>query len=273
MKTVNIFFSVGLEKTWSKVRDSIALRFSLIKKFGPSPAFYIPGSLWFRISEVILPGDVAVHHIRTWIFIAFDQWREESGLVDVEEQEDKHWIHCDLENQAAEVGPPETPAFLARVIVQGADVFPVLQPVFALAVIPVGHMESHQKGRAGDEDQLESPEASVADGEVPVIADVAATGLAGVAVKVLLLVTPNLLASHEENHEPEDENDSEPDATESCWVLVHPAEEALEEGPVHGVVSFRYRAGPPTKKKKSTKTLGWVLEHRILGLPELSKGF
>lgn len=29
------------------------------------------------------PGNVAVHHIGTWVFVAFHQWWEERGLVDV----------------------------------------------------------------------------------------------------------------------------------------------------------------------------------------------
>lgn len=59
-------------------------------------------------------------------------------------------------------------------------------------------------------------------------------GLQGVAVKVLLLVPPDLLTGHQKDQEPEDEHDGEPDAPEQSGVLVHPAEEALEGGPVHG---------------------------------------
>ena len=109
--------------------------------------------------------------------------------------------------------------------------------MFALAFFPVGHMERHEKGRAGDKDQLESPESGVGDGEKMVVADIVTTGLFGIAIKVLLLVTPDLLTGHQEDQEPEDENDGEPDATERRGVLVHPTEEALKEGPVHGVVS------------------------------------
>lgn len=111
--------------------------------------------------EVPLPGNVAVHYIWTWLFTAFDQWREEGGFVDVEQQEDKHTINCYLEQQTEEVGPPETPSFLPCVIVQRGAVFSVLEPVFALPVFSVRHMESHEKGRAGDKDQLQSPEPSV----------------------------------------------------------------------------------------------------------------
>uniref|UniRef100_A0A4W6BMP7 Uncharacterized protein n=1 Tax=Lates calcarifer TaxID=8187 RepID=A0A4W6BMP7_LATCA len=77
-------------------------------------------------------------------------------------------------------------------------------------------MESHEKGWAGDKDQLESPESGVGDREIVIVADVVATGLAGVAVKVLLLIPPYLLASHQENQKPENENNGEPDATKRC---------------------------------------------------------
>lgn len=184
-----------------------------------------------------LPGNVAVHHIWTRLFVASDQWREEGGFVDVKQQEDKHTIDCYLEHQAEEVSPPETPSFLPCVIVQGGAVFSVLESVFALPVFSVGHMESDEKGWAGDKDQLESPEPSVRHGEIVVVADIVTTGLPGVAVKVLLFVTPDLLAGHQENQEPENENDGEPDATECCGVLVNPIEEALKEDPVHFVDS------------------------------------
>lgn len=187
--------------------------------------------------EVPLPGNVAVHHIGTWLFVAFHQRWEESGLVDVEQQEDKHSIHRYLKQQAKKVGPPKTPSLLPCVIVQRGTVSPVLQLMFALTFFSVGHVERHKKGRAGDKDQLQSPESGVGDGEVVVVADIVTTRLPGVAIKVLLLVTPDLLASHQEDQEPEDENDGEPDATERCGVFVHPAEEALKEGPVHGVTS------------------------------------
>uniref|UniRef100_A0A3Q3IA52 Uncharacterized protein n=1 Tax=Monopterus albus TaxID=43700 RepID=A0A3Q3IA52_MONAL len=75
------------------------------------------------------------------------------------------------------------------------------------------------------------------DGEVVIVADVVTTRLAGVAVKILLLITPHLLAGHQENQKPKDENNCEPDATKCRGVFVHPTEEALEEGPVHVAVS------------------------------------
>jgi len=183
------------------------------------------------------PGDVAVHHVGTRLLAALHQRREERGLVDVEQQEDEHAVHQHLEEQAEEVGPPQAPPLLARVAVQRDAVVPVLQPVFALALLPVGHVQRHQEGRAGDEDELQGPEARVGDGVVVVVADVVAAGLPRVAVKVLLLVAPHLLAGHQEDQEAEDEDDGEPDASERRGVFVDPAEEALEEGPVHGVDS------------------------------------
>lgn len=94
-------------------------------------------------------------------------------------------------------------------------------------------MQGDQERRAGDKDELEGPEPGVGDRVVVVVADVMTPGLAGVAVEVLLLVSPHLLASHQEHQEPEDKDDGEPDAAECGGVFVHPAEEALEKDPVH----------------------------------------
>ena len=91
------------------------------------------------------PGDVAVHHIRTRGFLAFDKRWEEGGLVDVEEQEDKHGLDEHLEEQAEEVGPPQTSTLLSCVVIERLAVLAVLQPVFALALLPVRHMQHHQQ--------------------------------------------------------------------------------------------------------------------------------
>ena len=91
------------------------------------------------------PGDVAVHHVGTRGFITFDKRREEGGFVNVEEQEDKHGLHQHLEQQAEEVCPPQTSALLSRVVVERLAVLAVLQPVFALALLPVGHMQHDQQ--------------------------------------------------------------------------------------------------------------------------------
>lgn len=101
-----------------------------------------------------LPGNITVHYIGTWVLAAFHQRWEEGGLIDVEQQEDKHSLHPYLEEQAEKVGPPKTPSLLPSVIIERGAVFAILQSVFALSFLPVGHVKNHQEGRAGDEDQL-----------------------------------------------------------------------------------------------------------------------
>lgn len=94
---------------------------------------------------------------------------------------------------------------LARVVVQ-PSVLAVLGSVLAFPLFPVGHMQHHHEGRAGNEDQLESPEADVGDGEEVIVADVGATWLAGVAVEVSLVVAPDPLSSHHEDQHPENKD-------------------------------------------------------------------
>ena len=97
-------------------------------------------------------------------------------------------------------------------------------------------MHQHQQRGAGDEDELQSPQPDVGDGEEVVVADVVAAGLERVALEVLLLVTPHLLRGHHEHQDPEKEDDGEPYSPEGGGVLVHSTEEALEECPVHDEV-------------------------------------
>lgn len=146
----------------------------------------------------------------------------------------------------------------------------MLTPVLTLPVFPVGNVESHEKGWTSHKDQLESPEPGVGDGEKVVVADIVATRLAGVAVKVLLFVTPDLLAGHQEDQEPKDENDGKPDSTKSCGVLVGPTEEALQEDPVHGVASdVGLDLLEATEYQKKIPKVGQVLNtaHCELGMP------
>lgn len=79
MKTVNIFFSVGLRNTRMEKR--------LVNQVKPWEFNYL-----FRTTEERLPCDVTVHHIGARVDVAFHQRWEKRGLVDVVDQKDKHTI-------------------------------------------------------------------------------------------------------------------------------------------------------------------------------------
>uniref|UniRef100_A0A8C4I5H8 Uncharacterized protein n=1 Tax=Dicentrarchus labrax TaxID=13489 RepID=A0A8C4I5H8_DICLA len=89
-------------------------------------------------------------------------------------------------------------------------------------------MHGNQKGRSGDQDELECPEADVGDGEEVVIADTVATRLLGVASETGLLVTPNALCCNHQNQDTENEQDRKPDATDACGVSVHTADDSIK---------------------------------------------
>ena len=56
------------------------------------------------------------------------------------------------------------------------------------------------------------------DGEGPIVADVLATRLLGVADETRLLVTPDALGTGTQNHDPEQEEDAHPDLPNDCGV-------------------------------------------------------
>uniref|UniRef100_A0A8C3P9N7 Uncharacterized protein n=1 Tax=Chrysemys picta bellii TaxID=8478 RepID=A0A8C3P9N7_CHRPI len=114
-------------------------------------------------------------------------------------------------------------------------------------------VHDHQQGGAGDEDELQGPEADVGDGEVVVVADVGAARLLGVAVKVLLLVPPHALRRHHVDQHPEDEDHGEPDAPEGRGVFVHPAQQALQRLPVHGDGRRGKPDSPKSEKSKRNR--------------------
>uniref|UniRef100_A0A3P8TSU2 Uncharacterized protein n=1 Tax=Amphiprion percula TaxID=161767 RepID=A0A3P8TSU2_AMPPE len=95
------------------------------------------------------------------------------------------------------------------------------------------HSYQDKHRRAGDEDELQGPQADVGDGEDAVVAHVVAARLGSVADKVFALITPHSLGRHHEHHHPEDEHHREPDPTEDGGVFVDPAEERLKCRPVH----------------------------------------
>lgn len=182
------------------------------------------------------PGDEAVHFVGTGLLLALDERGEVIALVDVVEEEHKRGVHSYFEDQSEDVGPPQAAALLAGVLVETAAVFTVLQLVFPFLVLPVGNVHHNQEGRAGDKDELQCPQPHVRDREEVVVADVVAAGLNRVALKVFLFITPHLLCRHHKHHDPKEENNGEPNSAEGCGVFVHPAEEALEECPVHDEV-------------------------------------
>lgn len=94
--------------------------------------------------------------------------------------------------------------------------------VLLLTILDVPH---HHQRRAGDEDELQCPQADVGDGEDVVVAHVVAARLERVADKVLALIAPHSLGRHHEHHYAEDEDHRQPDAAEHGGVLVDPTEE------------------------------------------------
>lgn len=183
------------------------------------------------------PRDEAVHRVRAGLLLALDERGEVVTLVDVVEKVDKGGVDADFEDQREDVGPPQASALLTGVLVETAAVIAIFKPVFPLPVLPVGDVHHHQERRASDEDELKRPQPDVGDGEEVVVADVVAARLSRVAFEVFLLVAPHLLGRHHEHHDPEEEDNGEPHSAKGGGVLVHPAEEALEECPVHDDVS------------------------------------
>lgn len=88
---------------------------------------------------------------------------------------EKAGIKASFEDQAEQVGPPQASSLLAGVGIQvGAVVLLHILGILALAELDVSH---HHQRRAGDENELQCPQANVGDGEDVVIADVGAAGL------------------------------------------------------------------------------------------------
>lgn len=166
------------------------------------------------------PGDVAVHQVGTGTDITLDLTGQPEAVVDVVKQVQKRDLDDGLDAEAQQVGPPEAPVFLTRVVVEPC-VLAVLGLVFAFPLLPVSHVQYYHEGGTSDEDELKGPEANVGDGEEEIVADVGATWLAGVAVKMSLVVTPDPLSSHHEDHHSEDEDHGQPNASKSCGVFVH----------------------------------------------------
>lgn len=151
------------------------------------------------------PGYVAVHQVGAGTRVALDFPGQFEAVIDVVEEVEEQHLEGGLGEEAQQVRPPQTAVLLAWVVVQPC-VLAVLGFVLALPFFPVGHVQHHHEGGAGDEDQLERPQANVGDGEEVVIADVGAAWLTGVALKVSLVVAPDPLGGHDEDQHAEDED-------------------------------------------------------------------
>lgn len=151
------------------------------------------------------PGYVAVHQVGTGTGGALDFPGQLEAVVDVVEQVEEQHLKGGLGEEAQQVRPPQTTVLLARVVVQ-PGALAVLGFVLAFPLFPVGHVQHHHEGGAGDEDQLERPQANVGDGEEEVVADVGTAWLAGVALKVSLVVAPDPLSGHDEDQRTKDED-------------------------------------------------------------------
>ena len=97
----------------------------------------------------------------------------------------------------------------------------------------MGYVHGHQQGRGGDQDQLQSPQADVRDGEELVVADAVAAGLLGVAGEARLLIAPDAFGSHHQHQDSEDEDDGEPNPSDACRVPVYAADQDVKGSPVH----------------------------------------
>uniref|UniRef100_A0A4W3JFC4 Uncharacterized protein n=1 Tax=Callorhinchus milii TaxID=7868 RepID=A0A4W3JFC4_CALMI len=93
------------------------------------------------------------------------------------------------------------------------------------------HADEERRSRHGQE--LEDPQPDLGDGEEAVIAHVPATGLLRVANKVTLLVSPHALGRHYQDQETEEKDDRKPHFPQGRRILVHPAQQGMEEIPIH----------------------------------------
>lgn len=66
-----------------------------------------------------------------------------------------------------------------------------------------------------------------------VVADAVAARLQGVADEGRLLIAPYALRSHHQHHDPEDEDDRQPDTADGGGMSVHTAEQGVQACPIH----------------------------------------
>lgn len=177
------------------------------------------------------PTDETVHCVRTRSQGTFGKsWKIVSMINPIEDVEERY-VESSFEDETEQISPPQAASLFAWVGVQVGSV--VLGHVLHVFSLPKLHMsDDHERG-AGDEDELQCPQADVGDGEDVIVADVGATRLSCVADKILALVAPHSLSCHHENHHSEHKHHGQPDPPERCGVFIHSTEEALQTRPVH----------------------------------------
>lgn len=178
-------------------------------------------------------ADVTVHNVGTRLDVTLHQPGQVETVVDVVEDVQEGDLDAGLDEKADQVRPPQSTVLLPRVVVE-PGFFTVLLTVLAFALVTVLHVHDDHQRRTGDEDELQSPQSDVGNGEEEVVADVRAARLLGVAVKVLLLIAPNSLGCYNINHHSEHKNHRKPYPAECGGVFVHPTEKGLKSLPVHG---------------------------------------
>lgn len=178
-------------------------------------------------------ANVTVNNVGTRLDVTLHQpWQVET-VVDPMEDVQEGDLDGGLNKKADQVRPPQSTVLLPRVVVE-LDFITMLHTVLAFAVLTVLHVHDDHQRRTSDEDELQSPQSDVGNGEEVIVADVRAARLLGVAVKVLLLIAPNFLSCYNINHHSEHKNHREPDPSERGGVFIHPTEKGLKSLPVHG---------------------------------------
>lgn len=177
--------------------------------------------------------NVAVHLVRTWGHLTFDEPRQIEAVVHHVENVEEGHLDARFHKEADQISPPQASMLFPCVVVELLGVFPIFGLKLSLTVITVGHMHDHHEGRACDKDELQGPQADMRDGEEEVIADIGTARLFGVTVKILLLIPPHSLCCHHIHHHSEHEHHGQPHSAKCCGVLVHPTQQGLESLPVH----------------------------------------